>query len=90
MAQGKLKTKAKVPQNVKTKKSKGNAVTKRSNCPIKPKKKQHDETQKLKQIVSKAVNKTVEQEIRTRAMGNQKKLSKVQEAVAKHQSKPKP
>lgn len=57
-------------------------------CPIKPKKKQHEESQKLKQIISKTVNKAVEEEIRARAMSNQKK-SKVQEAVASCQLKAK-
>ncbi|KAJ8926324.1 hypothetical protein NQ314_021309 [Rhamnusium bicolor] len=89
MAQGKLKVKSKLPQNVKSKKQlrKGNAVTKRANCPIQSKKKQHEETQKIKQIISKTVNKAVEEEIRARAISNKKPLSIAQKAVADHHSK---
>ncbi|KAG5865166.1 hypothetical protein JTB14_014248 [Gonioctena quinquepunctata] len=82
MAQGKMKVKSKLPKNVKTKKPNGKASTKRSNCPIKPKKKQHEEAQKLKQIIGKSVNKAVEEEMRARASGGPKNLSKVQQAVA--------
>ncbi|KAJ8932393.1 hypothetical protein NQ318_012743 [Aromia moschata] len=89
MAQGKLKVKTKLPQNVKSKgkQDKGKAVTKRSNCPIQPKKKKHEEAQKLKQAISKTLNKAVEDEMRNRATSSQKPLSKAQQAVANHHSK---
>ncbi|KAK5639755.1 hypothetical protein RI129_010566 [Pyrocoelia pectoralis] len=84
MAQGKLKIKSKLPPNVKNKKhvQKGKAVTQRANCPIKPKKQKQQETHKLKQIVTKSVNKSVEEEMRSRAYEGQRQLSKAQEAVA--------
>nr|XP_023026503.1 UPF0390 protein UM03986 [Leptinotarsa decemlineata] len=86
MAQGKMKVKAKLPNNVKSKKSNGPSATQRSNRPIKPKKKQHEESQKLKQIISKNINKKIEEEVRARASGGQQKLSKAQQAVATHNS----
>ncbi|CAG9824477.1 unnamed protein product [Phaedon cochleariae] len=87
MPQGKLRVKSKLPENLKLKKTKGNAVTKRSNRPIQPKKKHHQETQKIKQIISKSVNKAAEDELRARASGGQKNLSKAQQVIAQHNSK---
>ncbi|KAB0792482.1 hypothetical protein PPYR_14441 [Photinus pyralis] len=86
MAQGKLKVKSKLPPSVKNKKpaQKGKAVTQRANCPIKPKKQKHQEAQKLKQVVTKSVNKSVEEEMRSRAYEGKRPLSKAQEAVANY------
>ncbi|XP_037032449.1 uncharacterized protein LOC119071615 [Bradysia coprophila] len=83
MPQGKLKQKTKVPNSVKAKK-KGSAFTTRARAPIQPKKHKFAEQQKLKQIVSKSVNKSVEQEMRSRAKEGHLNLSKAQLAVAKH------
>ncbi|KAK4872803.1 hypothetical protein RN001_014832 [Aquatica leii] len=83
MPQGKLKVKSKLPAAVKSKKGKGKAMTQRANHPIKPKKQMLQETQKMKRVVTKNVNKAVEDEMRSRAYdGQKKKLSKAQEAVA--------
>ncbi|CAD7080325.1 unnamed protein product [Hermetia illucens] len=81
MAQGKMKTKAKLPANVKNKK-KGAAFTRRSNAPIKPKKAKFQEAQKIKQAITNMVNKSVEDEIRSVAVDTKGNLSKAQEAVA--------
>lgn len=54
-------------------------------APIKSKKTQFTEQQKLKQMVSKTVNRTVEDEIRSRAKEGHINLSKAQQAVAKQQ-----
>lgn len=48
------------------------------------KKQKFAESQKLKQIVTKNVNRSVEQEIRSRAKQGKINLSKAQQAVAKH------
>lgn len=53
-------------------------------APIKQKKIKCQEGQKLKQIISKAVNQNIEDEMRKRAYEGQRTLSKVQEVVAKH------
>ncbi|GJQ70810.1 hypothetical protein Trydic_g737 [Trypoxylus dichotomus] len=84
MPQGKLKIKSKCPPSVKQKKKqdKRPAISKRSNCPMKPKKK-NSEANKFKKMVTKTVNKAVEEEIRNRALPSQK-LSKIQEAIVKH------
>ncbi|KAF5272696.1 hypothetical protein FQA39_LY07723 [Lamprigera yunnana] len=82
MPQGKLKVKSKLPPKVKGKKGKGKPVTKKANAPIKPKKQKQQEAQKMKRIVTKSVNKTVEEEMRSRAYEGQRKLSNAQEAVA--------
>lgn len=84
MAQGKLKVKAKLPTNVKKHKKRGPATTKRSNAPIKPKKQGFQEAHKLKQIITKTVNKAVEEEIRSQAGKSNLNLSKAQEAVANY------
>lgn len=54
-----------------------------SDAPIQSKKQQFTEQQKLKQIVSKNVNRAVEDEIRSRAKEGHINLSKAQQAVAK-------
>lgn len=51
---------------------------------MKPKLGKFAEQQKIKQIVSKNVNKSVEKEMRSRAKEGQINLSKAQLAVAKH------
>lgn len=53
-------------------------------APIQAKKAKFAEQQKLKQLVSKNVNRNVEQEIRQRASEGHLNLSKAQQAVAKH------
>ncbi|KAL1501349.1 hypothetical protein ABEB36_006684 [Hypothenemus hampei] len=84
MAQGKLKVKTKLPANSKKQQKKGSANTKRSNAPIKPKKQKFEEAHKLKQIITKTVNKAVEEEIRAKAGKSNFNLSKAQQAVAKY------
>ncbi|XP_055694297.1 uncharacterized protein LOC129796409 [Lutzomyia longipalpis] len=86
MPQGKIKVKTKVPDAVKAKlkKKKGVAFTRRANAPIQPKKAKIQETQKIKQLLSKAVNKSVEEDIRARAQEGEINFSKAQHAVAKH------
>lgn len=54
-------------------------------CPIKPKKQKNSEVNKFKKMITKTVNKAVEEEIRNRALPS-KNLSKIQEAVAKQNS----
>lgn len=54
-------------------------------APIQSKKHQFSEQQKLKQLVSKNVNRSVEEEIRGRAKEGHINLSKAQQAVAKQQ-----
>lgn len=53
-------------------------------APIQAKKQKFAEAQKLKQLVSKNVNKSMEAELRTRAKEGQINLSKAQQAVAKY------
>lgn len=86
MPQGKIKVKTKVPDVVKQKlkKKKGVAFTRRANAPIQPKKAKLQETQKIKQMLSKAVNKSVEEDIRARAQEGEINFSKAQNAVAQH------
>uniref|UniRef100_A0A336LZ36 CSON000571 protein n=1 Tax=Culicoides sonorensis TaxID=179676 RepID=A0A336LZ36_CULSO len=85
MAQGnKMKTKANLPANVKQKKKQGQTFNRRKNAPAKQKKIKHMEAHKLKEIVSKAVNQNIEEEMRRRAYEGQTSFSKVQEVVAKH------
>ncbi|XP_063708598.1 uncharacterized protein LOC134837173 [Culicoides brevitarsis] len=86
MAQGgKMKTKANLPANVKNKKKQGGqAFNRKKNAPIKQKKLKNVEATKLKQIISKAVNSNIEEEMRRRAYEGQTTLSRVQETVAKH------
>lgn len=54
-------------------------------APIQSKKQQFTEHQKLKQLVTKNVNRSVEEEIRARAKEGTLNLSKAQQAVAKQQ-----
>ncbi|KAM7355809.1 uncharacterized protein ACRADG_001758 [Cochliomyia hominivorax] len=85
MVQGKFK-KTKLPANIQKKQKQKNtaAFTRRLNAPIQPKKAKFNENQKIKQAISKTLNKTVENEIRSRAMEGHINLSKAQQAVAKH------
>ncbi|XP_055923947.1 uncharacterized protein LOC129954216 [Eupeodes corollae] len=85
MAQGKFK-KAKLPAAIQKKQNKKNspAFTRRSNAPIQPKKNKFNENQKIKHVITKNVNKSVEHELRGRATEGNINLSKAQEAVAKH------
>lgn len=79
MAQWKLKVKTKLPALVKTKANKnkkGSAIQKRGNAPVQPKKTKLQETQKLKKMISKAVNSTIEDELRERALEGKKTLAK--------------
>lgn len=57
-----------------------------SDRPNQSKKAKREETQKLKQAVSKSLNKAVEAEIRARSSGEQR-LSRAQKAVAEHTKK---
>lgn len=57
-----------------------------SDRPIKPKKKAFEEAHKLKKLITKTVNKAVEEEIRSRASDGNKTLSKAQQFVAAHSS----
>ncbi|XP_058829491.1 uncharacterized protein LOC131688896 [Topomyia yanbarensis] len=85
MAQGKLKVKAKPPSNVKKgANKKGNAFNKRKNAPIQSKKHKFYEAHKLKQAVTKTVNKKNEDEIRKLVYDGQKNLSQAQQAVSEH------
>ncbi|CAG9767952.1 unnamed protein product [Ceutorhynchus assimilis] len=88
MAQGKMKIKSKPPPNTKKNQKKGPANTKRLNAPMKPKKQKLQEANKLRQAVTKTVNKAVEEEIRATA-GKSKlnNLSNAQKAVAKYNKK---
>ncbi|XP_073967749.1 uncharacterized protein [Bombus fervidus] len=83
MAQGKLKVKAKLPSTVKgkDKKKKSLGIQRRNNAPIQPKKKKFEETHKLKQMITKSVNKAVEDELRERVLEGKRSLTK-NEAVA--------
>ncbi|XP_030570443.1 uncharacterized protein LOC115769669 [Drosophila novamexicana] len=87
MPQGKFK-KAKLPAAIQNKKKqqKQAAFTRRANAPIQAKKGKFNETQKIKAVISKSVNKSVESELRSRAHEGYIQLSKAQEAVAKHHS----
>lgn len=53
-------------------------------APIQAKKAKFQEVQKIKQMISKVVNKSVEEEIRSRAREGTRNYSKAQEAVAQH------
>lgn len=55
-----------------------------SDAPIQPKKTKFQEVQKIKQMISKVVNKSVEDEIRSRSIEGARTYSKAQEAVANH------
>lgn len=88
MAQGKIKVKTNVPlKNAKGKKQKGKATMRRANAPIQPKKKKFEESSKLKQMITKTVNKSLEADIRAIADDNNKILSEAQKAVVAHNSR---
>lgn len=61
-----------------------------SDAPIQSKKAKFVESQKLKQMVTKNVNRSVETEIRSRAVTEHKNLSNAQKAVAKMHKKDEP
>ncbi|XP_076386784.1 uncharacterized protein LOC100884084 isoform X2 [Megachile rotundata] len=67
MAQGKLKVKTKVPASAKGK-------AKNKNAPIQPKKKKFEESHKLKQMISKTVNRAMENELREKALDGKQSL----------------
>ncbi|XP_076674153.1 uncharacterized protein LOC143372112 [Andrena cerasifolii] len=78
MAQGKLKVKTKLPSvkgKAKDKNKKGLAVKRRNNAPIQPKKRKFEETHKLKQMITRNVNKAMENELREKALGGKKSLT---------------
>ncbi|XP_035898906.1 uncharacterized protein LOC118506205 [Anopheles stephensi] len=90
MAQGKLKVKSKAPPNLKKgqgNKKKGTAFSKRKNAPIQSKKHKFEEAHKLKQVITKTVNKKNEDDIRKVAYEGQKNLSQAQLAVQEHHRK---
>ncbi|XP_015522320.1 UPF0390 protein zgc136864 [Neodiprion pinetum] len=88
MAQGKLKVKAKLPASAKPKgggnknnnNNKGRPIQRRGNAPVRPKKAKFEEQNKLKKIISKTVNKAMEQELRQRALGGKQSLTKKEPA----------
>ncbi|XP_050472397.1 uncharacterized protein LOC126864762 [Bombus huntii] len=82
MVQGKLKVKAKVPSTVKgkSKNKKSSGIQRRNNAPIQPKKRKFEETHKLKQIITKTVNKAMEDELREKALEGKRLLTR-KEAV---------
>ncbi|XP_017887277.1 uncharacterized protein LOC108629235 [Ceratina calcarata] len=86
MAQGKLKVKAKVPPlkgKNKDKNKKGPAIQRRNNAPIQPKKKKLEETHKLKQMITRTVNKAMEDELREKALEGKKSLTKKNPSTTK-------
>uniref|UniRef100_A0A182Q071 Uncharacterized protein n=1 Tax=Anopheles farauti TaxID=69004 RepID=A0A182Q071_9DIPT len=91
MAQGKLKVKSKAPPNAKkggaANKKKGTAFNKRKNAPIQSKKHKFEEAHKLKQVITRTVNKKNEDDIRKIAYEGQTKLSQAQLAVQEHHRK---
>uniref|UniRef100_A0A1A9X0E7 Uncharacterized protein n=1 Tax=Glossina brevipalpis TaxID=37001 RepID=A0A1A9X0E7_9MUSC len=68
MVQGKYKT-VKLSANMQKKRKRSNneAFTRRANAPIQAKKTKLSENQKIKQVISKSVNKMVENELRARS-----------------------
>ncbi|XP_076654573.1 uncharacterized protein LOC143359987 [Halictus rubicundus] len=81
MAQGKLKVKTKLPASSKGKakekgKKKAPAVQRRNNAPIQPKKKKVEDAHKLKQMITRTVNKAMEDELREKALDGKKSLTK--------------
>lgn len=87
MAQGKLKVKAKTPsvkgKSTAKKNKKGPAIQRRSNAPIQPKKKKLEETHKLKQMITRTVNKAMEDELREKALEGKKSLTKKNPSTTK-------
>ncbi|XP_076232776.1 uncharacterized protein LOC143178155 [Calliopsis andreniformis] len=88
MAQGKLKVKTKLPTTAKgkvkdkNKNKKGLGIQRRSNAPIQPKKKKLEEVYKLKQMITKTVNKSMEDELRERALEGKKSLTKKKDSTS--------
>ncbi|CAL7947653.1 unnamed protein product [Xylocopa violacea] len=77
MAQGKLKVKAKVPPlKGKNNNKRGSAIQRRNNAPIQPKKKKFEEAHKLKQMITRTVNRAMENELREKALDGKKSLTK--------------
>ncbi|XP_057322319.1 uncharacterized protein LOC130665761 [Microplitis mediator] len=79
MAQGKMKIKTKLPDSAKAKQGKnkkGPAIQRRGNAPIKAKKAKIVEAHKLKQMITKTVNKAAETELRERALDGKMGLTK--------------
>ncbi|XP_076627260.1 uncharacterized protein LOC143344760 [Colletes latitarsis] len=80
MAQGKLKVKAKLPASkkgkAKDKKKKTPPVQRRNNAPIQPKKKKFEDAHKLKQMITRTVNKAMEDELREKALEGKKSLTR--------------
>ncbi|XP_055378537.1 uncharacterized protein LOC129610156 [Condylostylus longicornis] len=84
--------KSKIPEVVKKKLQKkggGNAFTRRPNAPIQKKKTKLTEQDKIKQVISKKLNKNAENELRSLAVESNLNLSKAQKAVKKIQELPK-
>lgn len=86
MAQGKLKVKAKVPARPKgkgkEKGKKGPGIQRRSNAPIQPKKKKFEESHKLRQMITRTVNKAMEDELREKALEGKKSLTRKQTSTS--------
>ncbi|XP_076183891.1 uncharacterized protein LOC143155259 [Ptiloglossa arizonensis] len=80
MAQGKLKVKSKLPASqegkAKGKNKKKTAIQRRNNAPIQPKKKKFEDTHKLKQMITRTVNKAMEDELREKALDGKKSLTR--------------
>ncbi|KZC13331.1 PREDICTED: uncharacterized protein LOC107191393 [Dufourea novaeangliae] len=87
MPQGKLKVKTKVPSStkgkVKEKSKKSPAIQRRNNAPIQPKKKQVEDAHKLKQMITRTVNKAMEDELREKALEGKKSLTKKEPSSSK-------
>uniref|UniRef100_A0A1A9VQF5 Uncharacterized protein n=1 Tax=Glossina austeni TaxID=7395 RepID=A0A1A9VQF5_GLOAU len=85
MVQGKYK-KVKLPVSVQKKqKNAGNAAfTRKANAPVKMKKTKFSESKKIKDVISKSVNKAVESEMRARVAESTINLNKTQRAIAQH------
>ncbi|XP_029037253.1 uncharacterized protein LOC114873261 [Osmia bicornis bicornis] len=86
MAQGKLKVKTKVPTSAKGKAKSKNKnrlpIQRRNNAPIQPKKKKFEEAHKLKQMISKTVNRAMENELREKALGGKMSLVKKESSTS--------
>lgn len=90
MAQGKTKVKAKLPPSLKTKESKkqkGPASKRRGNAPIQPKKAKFEDAHKLKKMISKNVNRAMENELRQKAMDGKTSLTRKDSSQVSQSSK---
>ncbi|KAF3430596.1 hypothetical protein E2986_13172 [Frieseomelitta varia] len=86
MAQGKLKVKTNVPTVKEKNKNKNKntpAIQRRNNAPIQPKKRKFEETHKLKQMITKTVNKAMEIKLREKALEGKMSLTKKETATSK-------